>query len=376
MAESTVEDFQKVETFLIPVCTKLFLGQRVSENISSSMMSQEWELLFNYASCNGLLPLFMSYIHHLKLKDRESVSCVLSWYMSAQQQVQVAGLMETMVEKLAGIFQSHHIDMMVLKGISLAQYYPDSKMRMSSDIDFYLYDKKQEGLAALKAEGVTSDDTWDYHAHACFDGIRLELHQSFIDIDRVRTNQIVENVLQEIANSEGKTCRCNWMQESVQNCYKMTPTMNAIFLMRHMADHLVVETVTLRMLYDWALFLLNEGRKVNWERIKALYEEVGMMNFACRIQHILISHLGMPVGDCCPLNTMNDSKTKKLWNYILTRSENSTDHQSPLKAGIMKRYQMIKDKWKYDMVYPKDSIWITFIYMALRGVKTLKNTRK
>ena len=105
-----MKDYHKVESFLIPVCTTLFLGQEVSEKISASMTAKEWDALCSYSSAHGVLPLLMSYVHRLEIKDKEIVSCILSWYVSAQQQANMAMLMEEKAEKLAGIFQNHHLD--------------------------------------------------------------------------------------------------------------------------------------------------------------------------------------------------------------------------------------------------------------------------
>lgn len=155
----------------------------------------------------------------------------------------------------------------------------------------------------------------------------------------------------------------------------MSPTMNAIFLMRHMAIHFVSEVVTLRMLYDWGLYLMNEGKDVDWEKVGGLYEQVGMMNFAQMIQHFVMDKLGLPVKDCCPINSLANEKSERVWQYILNKIEGRNLTGNPIKAGLLRRYWMLKDKWKYDIAYPKDSYWKMFFYMAVRGVKTINRKR-
>lgn len=363
------------ENFLIPVCSKIFLGKDTSCINMPVITAQEWEELCEFASFHGLMSVLFNYLQVCEFDDEESKWTILSWFGTALQDEQTSVGMSSTAEKLAKVMQKGQIDVMFLKGMCLAQYYPAPTMRLSSDIDFYLFDRPEEGLKVLEGEGIACDDDWDYHAHAEMDGIRLELHQNFIDIERVKTNEMVEQALKELAKEEGKTCRCRWIGKEFTNAYQMTPTMNAIFLMRHMAIHFVSETITLRMLYDWALFLINEGKDVDWKKTIALYERTGMTVFVCRIQHILISKLGMPVADCLPVEPLGGEKTDRLWNYILSQNESNMDYQSPLKVGIMRRYQLMKDKWKYDMVYPNDSFWKTFIYLALRGVRTISRRR-
>lgn len=363
------------EDFIIPVCTQVLTGNVTQIKGLPSYQPDEWDEICEYASFHGLLAILMSYVHTVKIKDEKCFEVVCSWYLTAECDSQTAEQMSQTVEKLVRIMQRNNLDVMLLKGLCLAQYYPSTQLRTSADIDFYLYGKQEEGLKALEIEGVACDDAWDYHAHAEMNGVRLELHQEFIDIDRVKTNEIVEQALVRLAEEEGKTCRCRWMGEDVTNAYRMTPTMNAIFLMRHMAIHFVSETVTLRMLYDWALFLYHEGNDVNWENTRLLYDKVGMTDFARRILYIVIFRLGMPVATCCPLEPLNGEGTDRLWNYILHKEGNGLDYSSALKAGVMRRYELIKGKWKYDMVYPKDSFWKTFLYLAFRGVRTISERR-
>lgn len=363
------------EQFFIPLCSKIFLGKDASCVDLPVITAQEWDELCGFASFHGLMSVLSSYLQTYKFDDEESKWTFISWFATALEDEQTSLEMSSTAEKLVKIMQKGQIDIMFLKGMCIAQYYPAPTMRLSSDIDFYLYGKSEEGLKVLEGEGSACDDDWDYHAHAEMDGIRLELHRNFIDIDRVETNEMVELALKELAEEEGKTCRCQWIGNEITNAYQMTPTMNAIFLMRHMAIHFVSETITLRMLYDWALVMIHEGKDVDWKKTIDLYERTGMTDFVCRIQHILISKLGMPVADHIPLEPLGDEKTDRLWNYILTKSENSIDRKSPIKAGFMRRYQLMKDKWKYDMVYPEDSFWKTFIYLALRGVRTISRRR-
>ena len=361
--------------FFIPICSKILLGKDISYVDLPVLTAQEWDELCGFASFHGLMSVLSDYLQTCKFDDEESKWAILSWFGTAIQDEQTSVVMSSTAEKLAKIMQKGQIDVMFLKGMCLAQYYPAPTMRLSSDIDFYLFGKSEEGLKVLDGEGIACDDDWDYHAHAEMDGIRLELHRYFIDIDRVKTNEMVEQALKDLAEEEGKTCRCRWIGNEITNAYQMTPTMNAIFLMRHMAIHFVSETITLRMLYDWALFLIHEGKDVDWKKTINLYEQTGMTDFVCRIQHILISKLVMPVADYMPLEPLVGEKTDRLWNYILSQKARNIDYQSPMRAGIMRRYQLIKDKWKYDMVYPKDSFWKTFMYLAQRGVRTISRRR-
>lgn len=365
-----------VESFLLPVCTKVLLGKDCIVFTDKPLNAQEWEEVCDFASSHGLMSVLFSYLQDIKLADEQSTSVLIDWYGSAMQQESMAEVMALAARKLALIMQRAGLDVMFLKGLSLAQYYPSPKMRMSADIDYYLYGKTDDGLKELESVGIGTDDAWDYHVHAEMNGVRLELHKMFIDVDRIGSNREVERALVQLAKEEGKSCRCEWMGASVTNAYRMSPTMNAIFLMRHIGIHFVSEAVSLRMLYDWGLFLQHEGKDVDWNKVVALYEQVGMMDFARRIQSLVIDKLGMPVADCSPLKPLDDKQTMLTWESILSLCENSVGQRSHLKAGLMRRYEMLRSRWKFKMVYPMDSFWKTYLYLAFRGIRTYSRSKR
>ena len=364
-----------VEKFLLPICTNLLTKQKIECIPCVDISVKEWNWLCEYASAHGLMSVLASYLQTLNMKDAESREVIIQWYGQTQQQALRAQYMQAVAEKLAILMQRKGLDVMFLKGMCLAQYYPLVEMRLSADIDYYLYGHQKEGLAALEEVGIRNEDVEDYHAHATMNGVRLEMHQNFMDVDRFGTNAIVENVLCNLAETEGKRYRCQWLKEDVKNAYRMSPTMNAIFLMRHMMKHFVSEVMTLRMLYDWGLFLMYESHEVAWEKVVSLYEQVGMTDFAQRIQYIVIAKLGLPVQALCPIDPIAGEMSEKVWRCILNKTKGRNLTGNPVKIGLMRRYWMLKDKWKYDVAYPKDSYWKMFFYMALRGVKTINRKR-
>lgn len=365
-----------IELFVIPVCTKVLLDMDDVAHEVRPVNAQEWEVVCEYASLHGLMSVLFSYLQDLKQADAQSKAVLINWYGNSFRQEQTTEMMVVVARKLSLIMQKAELDVMFLKGQSLAQYYPSPKMRMSADIDYYLFNKTEEGLKALEAAGISCDDSWDYHVHAEMDGVRLEIHKMFIDVDRIDSNMEVERALVQLAEEEGKLCKCEWMGKSVANAYRMSPTMNAIFLMRHMANHFVSEAVSLRMLYDWGLFLQHEGKNVDWNRVVTLYEQVGMMDFASRIQCLLIDKLGMPVAECCPLKPLEGEQTARIWESILSLGKINVCHGSRMKAGLMRRYELFRSRWKFKMVYPMDSFWKTYLYLAFRGIRTYIRSKR
>ena len=361
---------------LIQICNAVLFGK--SDNLDTLLLvtAEELDDLCNYASGHGLLPVLASTFGRIKTdeeKNSDLAETKLEWYLTAEDIKAVSCDMRGAQQQLARLLQKDALDVMFLKGSCLAQYYSDPTWRESSDIDFYLYGHHKDGIEVLRNAEMEVWDTDDYHAHACYKGVSLELHQQFLDMGRLRTNALVEDTLASLASTEGHQSFCEWMDEDITNAYQMTPTMNAIFLMRHLANHFVAEAVTLRMLYDWGLFLKNDGKKVDWRRVCDLYEETGMSLFVRRIQQMVIDRMGMPVEHILPLLPMDGKDTERIWQSVYMPEDDSRQKYHPLVQGIRKRWEMLEEKWKYDIAFPKDPFWKMWIYMTFRGLKTSKS---
>jgi 1,6-anhydro-N-acetylmuramate kinase len=136
----------------------------------------------------------------------------------------------------------------------LAQLYPVEEWRVFSDIDFYLYGKWQEGNRVLERHGIECRPYVHHNTEAVLNSTLLENHYDFLDRDNHKGNLMLDDELKRLAKVEGRSFPFKFENTEVDNAYSMSPTMNAIFLMRHMAAHFFSESVALRMLYDWALF--------------------------------------------------------------------------------------------------------------------------
>ena len=359
---------------LIRICREVLFGQDSGLQEVLSVTAGELDELCNYASSHGLLAVVASVLGKIStagMNTTDLADSKLAWFLSAQDVIKDSQRIQKQTSDLARLFQEKGMDVMFLKGASLAQFYPSPDWRNCSDIDFFLYGRQDEGIDVLRQAGLKVRDTDDYHAHANFNGARIELHQQFLDEGRLSSNSLVESALMELSEQEGRKVPFQRLGDDVQNAYSMSPTMNAIFLMRHMTVHFVSEVIIMRQLYDWGLFLAHQGRMVDWDRVSALYEQTGMTEFARRIQHVVTIKMQMPVDACCPITPLGGPLTERMWHGICQAEEDGRKHPSKLLTGIKRRMEMLRSKWKYKLAYPRDSFWKMWGYMAVRGFKTI-----
>lgn len=360
------EKKHSVRDVAVSMCTELLWGE--SESLEA-LLPQEWgaadyDELCEYVTAHGLQSLVIPYLAKERFEDEETRETIVGWWYSTEDFRLQTKMLYKLSEQLAEFFCKRGIDVMFLKGCCLAQWYPKKLMRAFSDIDFYLFDKEQEGLTALMEAGYECQDAWDYHAHIDFDGVMLELHRDFLDCNRMDSNRVVDETLKQLAKREGKMSRCEWMKHDYPNAYCMSPTMNAIFLMRHMITHFVVRKIGLRHLYDWGLFLKESADKVNWDEVLSFYERIGIMEIASRIQAILYEKMMIPQVPDCPIPSVADEKMERVWHSIADCEVDDTPEKKSPKILL----NMLRDKWRYELAFSKNSYWHDFLKSVRRGV--------
>ncbi len=268
------------------------------------------------------------------------------------------------------MFEKEGIDIMFLKGASLAQLYPKPEWRVFSDVDYYLYGSSKHGIELMTQHGIENVEYHHHHTQASLNGILIENHYDFVERINHKCDILLDDALKELAQREGRSIRADFLGQDVSNAYLMTPTMNAIFLMRHMSAHFVSETIPLRMLYDWALFLKKNTSEVDWRYVLPLYEQSGMMRFAGIIMTILKTHLEFE----CSKKTITfgeSEEAEKVWNSIVNPPRQNQYAKFSLMYYLFEAKTFFSNRWKHELVYPGESfVGLLFKYVRL-GIKMM-----
>lgn len=115
----------------------------------------------------------------------------------------------------------------------------------------------------------------------------------------------------------------------------------------------------LRQIVDYALVVKNanlnsDTNQIDWDMVKTLAIEGGYFKFLCCLNGICMDHIGIP-SDCFP----NWQRYRDIEELILAEVLNPTSvdvHSLPSK---IKRY--FKNRWKYQLVYSKESHLMGFL---------------
>ena len=353
---------------IVEICNKaLFLQESGWKNVSLPDVG-EIDRLLKIAGNQGVLSSFMYGLLERDYQDEELRDIIITWYGIAEKTQRGYKKRLMAMEELAKVFKQAGLDVMFIKGATLAKYYPVPEWRMFSDIDFYLYGKYDEGLKVLKEIGVEFEEGFHHHSTASYSGILLENHYDFVDRVNHKCNLLIDDELKRFAEKEGRDYPYTFDNKDIDNAYCMSPTMNAIFLMRHMSTHFASETIPLRMLYDWALFLKKDSGNVDWNKVLHIYEKSGMDCFAGMIQGILEEKFHVTIAEC-PIKPIMDATTERIWISIIDSTSKTKKGKSLL--GVVKEtITFFRNRWKYKVAFPQESFWrlcLSFIWVHLKS---------
>ena len=258
--------------------------------------------------------------------------------------------------------------MMFLKGATTARLYPEPQLRVFGDIDFYMFGDDKKSIQALKGLGIKTEEYFNHHTQANFDGVLLENHYDFLDRDNHQGNLLLDDELKRLAMEEGHQYPFKFENPEVDNAYSMSPTMNAIFLMRHMAAHFFSETVALRMLYDWALFQRKYANEVDWKKVSELYKKAGMSKFPGMIQGILNSKLGLTIPEC-PIEPIYGKEMEGIWKSIVESPASNPYQKNSIRFLLFEARMFLDNRWKHRLVFEDESYWFLFFSYTWQYLK-------
>lgn len=158
--------------------------------------------------------------------------------------------------------------------------------------------------------------------------------------------------------------------KDVSNVYVMKPTMNAIFFMRRMSAHFVSETIPMRMLYDWALFLKHYSNEVVWDHVMPLYEKSSMMRFVGIIMTILRTYLECE-SPACPVALVKLSDAEMVWESIIDPPQKDPYDKFTLRYYLFEARTFFANRWKHKLVYPDESFVIVFFKYVKLGLSMM-----
>ena len=174
------------------------------------------------------------------------------------------------IRRLVGLWSAKGLDTYVLKGMSLAQYYPIPEHRYCCDFDCNVR-WKGDGHPAwdvadrlAKENGIAVDDGQSKHSRFVVGDLSVENHRHIIGVNGSRKAKRFDAYLQGLLNADGRS-----LLPGI-SLYSPCWLFNALFCVAHAKTHFLEEEgILLKHVLDWAVI----RRDVSHSECRKQFEE-------------------------------------------------------------------------------------------------------
>ena len=246
--------------------------------------------LTNLAQAQSSLPFLLPYIKDSSLLyniKHQTKLMMLNYYQ-----------IEQFTRRIADLFDANNISYVLLKGISLAAFYPVPEYRKLGDVDIYINDKEMfnRASALLLANGYTKDDEISDHHQGYLYKIPqtrrtmlLELHYRIVGLYQYApANKIVDAVFASGAFTP-------IIQKVNDRSYPvLPPTEYTFYMIHHMLKHYLYSGFGIRLLCDFSFYLECNYTDIDFVKIHTWCEESKILHLYEIILETCRIYLGLP----------------------------------------------------------------------------------
>ena len=320
------------------------------------MSTEEWQQIYTLAATQGVLAFVYDGVKCLPESLQPGLDVRVQWAYNVSHIEKIYEHQMAVASLVVNTFAKNDIRTLILKGLSNAHLYPKPSHRQSGDIDIYLMGDFERGNEIIRQKGVKVKHDYFVHSEFVVKGINIANHLHFVNPNVNSTGRYInEELLQLSANS--------LPHPTVAGALIPSATFTALFLLRHSSWHFARESIKLRDLCDWAIFISCCGDQIDIERLMEMLRISGLECYASILTTLAVKYLGVT----SPLTFAEsyDSLSERVKDDILTFDAGKSGKRGVIGTFIGKIRNRKSRKWCYDLVVPDE--YMGNIWFSIRG---------
>ena len=304
---------------------------------------QELTAIIKLAAFQGTEPLV--YDQLLKMPDME-IPAELRMQMKQQcmMSLKQQQMMMPILSKAWNALEEADIHPVLLKGLALAQYYPQPYLRQWGDIDLYVGQAQYHQACKIlndvfpEADHPAIDDEERKHYNYVFPNTVLELHRISMGFAHPRDRKYYEKLEEAYLTKDGPSFECNGIAVTTPE-----DTFNVFFTFLHAWHHLIETGMNMKQLCDVAILLQAQREVIDRERLHAMLVRLYLLDVWQLFMYIMVNYLGLS-KEVCPFYTdVCQERAKLLFDRVLTEGSSRKAASGELQAAS--RMSFLKRKW-------------------------------
>ena len=322
----------------------------------------DWEALYRLSFEQTVVPLVTDGINRLPAdclpgSEPERLDPFLGDLMATAKRNRV---LDTFIPKLFRALDG--IPVVLIKGQSLAQDYPEPDRRQPGDIDLLLVPASYEAAKAVlrpKATKVEEEVPEIYHQGMHYRSVEVEIHGSISTLMSRKLDRKLAALLEE--QFDGRA----FPAVSIGGADIPVPEagFNALYIFVHFLQHYWSGGVGLRQFIDWMTFVSVHKREIHPVILEQRLEDLGLLSVWKVFTGFAQEYLGCP-AEKLPLAAAPDpAKNARIWKYVRwcghfgKKADRTRKKESFLVRKVHSFWRLVvADRLRHFTVFPKESV--------------------
>ena len=253
----------------------------------------DWDSLCRAAARQSLTGIFSDGINTLPQQMMPPADTARKLFVSVESIRRANMKLESVLAELVTLLRDNGIEGILLKGQGLARNYPVPNHRMCGDIDMYTGKDYERSCSLVRTFGESEghEDECEKHFHFERRGCTIEIHK-YVNVD---PNPFSDRKLQ--AWSDALLGNPSDLRQTVicGTEVNLPPVQfDALFILLHIADHLIRGGIGLRQLCDWCRFMAVHHDEIDIRALEKDVRRLKLMNIWRIMGWIAVNRLGLP----------------------------------------------------------------------------------
>lgn len=278
----------------------------------------------------------------LKLKDLEMPEALR---MQMKQQCMMSMMQQNTIMPILkqawNALTKADIHPVLLKGLALAQYYPQPHLRQWGDIDLYVGKKQYHQACKVldatfpDADHPAEDDEDRKHYNYVFPNALLEMHRVSMLFAHPRDRKYYEQLEEMYLTKYGPIFEINGLAITTPE-----ETFNVFFTFLHAWHHFIETGMNMKQLCDVAVLLHAKREVIDKDRLKEMLTKLHLMEAWQLFMYIIVQNLGLLQEECPFYTEQSKNRAERFFAHVL--SEGSSRKYT---AFDVKNMSYLKRKW-------------------------------
>lgn len=312
----------------------------LTNEIVKELTNERVNEIIRLVAFQGTGPLV--YDQLLKIQDSK-ISAELRMQMKQQCMMSMMQqqVMMPILSKAMNALKEADIHPVLLKGLALAQYYPQPHLRQWGDIDLYVGQKQYHKACVVlrgafpEAKHPTEEFEFLKHYNFVFGNIVLEMHRVSMAFAHPRDRRYYERLEEQYLMEDGPTFEYEGVSITIPE-----DTFNVFFTFLHAWHHFVETGMNMKQVCDVAVLLHAKHDEIDRVQLKKMLTKLHLMEVWQLLMYIIVQYFGLSQAEAPFYDEGCKDRSELLYERIL--KEGSSRQAEKLNADGA---SYLKRKW-------------------------------